>query len=470
MDKFGTGTLVTRLTTDVTNLQNMYQNVIRSMVRSPLMLISGTVMACFINKELALIFFVTVPFLAILLAFIAVTAYPRFKLMFEKYDLMNTIVQENLIAIRVVKAFVRGNFESKKFEKIAGQVRDAQVKAEKIVITNGPVMQLTIYMCICAALWFGGNKVLAGKMRTGELISFLTYITQILMSLMMLSMMFVQFILSRASITRVCEVLDSPSGEQERFDSNLVKDFSNSIEFDHVYFSYDGRIENCVLSDICLKIPSGATVGIIGGTGSSKTTLVSLIPRLYDCLSGAVKVGGIDVKKIDLESLRKSIGVVLQKNVLFSGTIAENLRWGNENATQADLIQACIAADAHDFVSSFPNGYDTVLEQGGVNLSGGQKQRLCLARALVKKPSILILDDSTSAVDTATDSRIQKSLKECLSGTTKIIIAQRINSVQNADIIVVLDEGKINGIGTHQKLIAENKIYREVYDSQLGQN
>lgn len=472
MDDFGTGSLITRLTSDVTNLQNMYQNVIRSMVRSPLMLICGTIMAAWINLRLALIFFITIPFLACFLAFIAVKAYPRFREMFEKYDTLNTVVQEYLVAIRVVKALVREDFEKEKFEDIAQQVRDSQIKAEKIVILNLPVMQLVIYACITAALWFGGNMVLKGSMKTGELISFLTYITQILMSLMMLSMIFVQFILSRASVKRVLEVLEKPCSESKTQinDSLEIKEIQDgSIEFDHVYFSYDGRKDNCVLSDICLKIPSGATVGIIGGTGSSKTTLVSLIPRLYEVLEGSVKVGGIDVKKLGYTAVRKTVAVVLQKNILFSGTIAENLRWGNENADEEQLKKACEAASADEFINRFQDGLDTYLGQSGVNLSGGQKQRLCIARALLKNPKILILDDSTSAVDTATDAKIRSALKNILPQTTKLIIAQRISSVKDADMIVVLEDGKIAGTGTHQQLLVNNSIYKEVFDSQQSQ-
>lgn len=473
MDLFGTGSLVTRLTTDVTNLQNMYQNLIRTMFRAPLMMIFGTVMACFINIWLALIFFITIPLLAFVLIFIAMRAYPRFKVMFKKYDRLNTVVQENLIAIRVVKAFVRGDFECGKFEDIAGQVRDAQVRAEKIVICNAPVMKLVIYMCIIATLWFGGNMLIAGSMRTGELVSFLTYVTQILMSLMMVSMMFVQLILSRASISRIMEVLSLESIESSGYaedERGAVEVLNGDIEFDNVYFSYNGKKENCVLSGINLAVPSGATVGIIGGTGSSKTTLVSLIPRLYDCTDGAVKVGGRDVREYSYKALRDSIGMVLQKNVLFSGTIEDNLRWGDDSASMDQIKRACVAAQADSFVMSFPDGYKTELGQGGVNLSGGQKQRLCIARALLKRPKILILDDSTSAVDTATDAKIRAALKEILPGTTKLIIAQRIASVQDSDFIVVLDDGKVNGIGKHDELLETNEIYREVYDSQMSQN
>lgn len=496
MDHFGTDSLVTRLTTDVTNLQNMYQNCIRTAVRSPIMLIFGTVMACKINARLALIFFIVIPLLATLLISIVRIVYPRFRQMLKKYDNLNRIVQENLIAIRVVKAFVRGEHENAKFDEIAGDLQRTQVGAEKIVILNMPVMHLMVYGCLVSALWFGGNMVISGRMQTGELISFISYITQILMSLMMLSRLFVMFILSRTSLSRVMEVLEeeieihnaeckmqNEEGEGEVSphaptqlvatpSAGTLADFNapNDIEFSHVFFSYDKKMEHAVLTDINLSIPQGSTVGILGGTGSSKSTLVQLIPRLYEVTEGSVKVGGKDVRQWNLTDLRRKIGFVLQKNTLFSGTIAENLRWGNENASDEDLIAACKASDAHGFVSSFPDGYQTDLSQGGVNLSGGQKQRLCIARALVKKPDILVLDDSTSAVDTATDLRIRKALRSLLPETTKLIIAQRIASVQDADFIIVLDAGKINGIGKHGELMKTNQIYREVYESQMSEN
>ena len=468
-DVYGTPSLITRLTTDVTNMQNIYQNLIRSMVRSPLMLIGGNVMALRINSRLAAVFLITIPVIAVFLSIIAVTAYPRFAVMLKKYDTLNTIVQENLIAIRVVKAFVRGDFECRKFEDVAGQVRDAQRRAEKVVVLNAPVMQISIYMCICATLWFGGNMVITGSMKTGELISFLTYVTQILMSLMMLSMLFVGFVLTRASVSRVMEILDEKDLEKNSPENTLMPQ-DGSVEFEHVWFSYSGSKEKAVLSDINLKIESGSSIGIIGGTGSSKSTLVSLIPRLYDCLEGQVKVGGRNVQDYSFDSLRKAVGVVMQKNILFSGTIAENLRWGNETASDSQLEEALKSCDAWDFVMNFPEGLNTQLGQGGVNLSGGQKQRLCIARALLKNPLVLILDDSTSAVDTATDLHIRKSLRENLPGTTKLIISQRIASVQDADMIVVLDDGKINGTGTHDQLLENNSLYREVYQSQMSKN
>ncbi len=470
MDKFGTGSLVTRLTTDVTNVQNLYQNLIRTAIRAPLMLTFGTVMAFQINSRLACVFLVAIPFLAVVLSLIASKAYPRFSEMFKKYDTLNTVVQENLIAIRVVKSFVRGDFECEKFDSIADDLRRTQVSAEKIVILNQPIMQLVVYSCVISVLWFGGNMILTGDMLIGGLISFLTYINQIMMSLMMLSMIFVQFILSRASVTRINQVLDEESEIKDAL-APKGKDASGfDIEFDHVSFSYNNDLDNCVLSDICLSIKQGATVGVIGGTGSSKSTFVQLIPRLYEVTSGSVRIGGVDVRDWKLDELRGRIALVLQKSLLFSGTIAENLRWGNKNASLEEIIEACKASDAHSFVSSFPDGYDTVLGQGGVNLSGGQKQRLCIARALLKKPDILILDDSTSAVDTATDLRIRNALKKSLPSSTKIIIAQRIASVQDADSIIVMDDGRIDGIGTHENLLETNKIYREVYESQMSEN
>lgn len=470
VDKFSTSSLVTRLTTDVTNVQNMYQNVIRSMIRSPMMLIFGTVMACTISLKLAVIFFVVTPVLFIVLLLIVWIVYPRFRKLFEKYDSLNRVVQENLIAIRVVKAFVRRKHEDEKFDRIADDLRQAQVNAEKIVILNLPVMQMTIYMCIVAALWFGGNFVLDGEMLVGELISFISYVSQVLMSLMMLSRLFVMFIMSRASVQRIEEVLDEKIEIENHPDNLPLTKNPAEVDFENVCFSYDKKEEHSVLVDINLHIPAGSVVGILGGTGSSKSTLVQMIPRLYDVQKGSVKVGGKDVKNWDLEELRKKIGFVLQKNVLFSGTIADNLRWGNDGATDEEIVEAAKAADADEFVSRFPDGYKTELGQGGVNLSGGQKQRLCIARALLKKPSVLVMDDSTSAVDTATDLRIRNALKNLLPGTTKIIIAQRITSVENSDFIVVMNEGKIDGIGTHDELLKTNKIYQEVYESQMSAN
>ncbi len=471
IDHFSSSSLVTRLTTDCTNVQNTYQMLIRICIRAPFMLISGTILACFINLELSLIFAVAIPLVAVVLGFLAKKGFPRFQKMLGFYDKLNNDVQENLTAIRVVKSFVRGNFESKKFDSCAKELRDAQVKAEMLIIFTSPLMQIVIYTSIIAALWFGGRMIVFGNMQTGELVSFISYIGQILMSLMMVSIVFIGVVLSRASISRITAVLDEEPEIKNPDEKDTVKTVKDgSIDFENVSFSYVHDKNNCVLKDINLHIKSGQMVGILGGTGSSKTTLISLIPRLYDVCEGKVEVGGVDVKNYDMEILRDNVSVVLQKNVLFSGTIKENLKWGNENASDEQMIEACRISDAHEFVSTLPNGYDTDLGQGGVNLSGGQKQRLCIARALLKNPKILILDDSTSAVDTATDARIRAGLRENLKDSTKIIIAQRISSVQDADVIFVLDNGKINGYGTHEELLKNNEIYREVYESQQSQN
>ena len=475
VDKFSTASLVTRLTSDVNNAQNTFQMIVRMCVRSPFMFISAIVMSFSINSKLALVFLAAVPLIAVPSAFIHVKAFPRFQLMMKKFDRLNAVVQENLIGIRAVKAFVRENHETEKFREAAEDVRQTQVRAEKLVILTFPIMQLVMYLGIIAMLWFGGNFIIKGSMQTGELVSFITYLSQILMSLMMISMVFVMQVISRASIARICEVLDEESDINDGClavrnagaDDTETVPADGSIRFNHVYFSYDKKLENAVLQDITLEIPSGKTVGIIGATGSSKTTLVQLIPRLYDVLSGSVEVGGHNVKDYALSALRNSVSVVLQKNVLFSGTIKENLRWGNPSATDAELEEACKAAAAHKFITSFPEGYETELGQGGVNLSGGQKQRLCIARALLKKPKVLILDDSTSAVDTATDAVIRQSMKNCLPETTKIIIAQRIASVQEADVIFVMEEGRIVASGNHDFLAENCDIYREIYESQL---
>jgi len=489
VDKFSTASLVTRLTTDINNAQNMYMMIIRMCVRAPMMLISATIMSFIVNRSLAVVFLGAIPLIVIPMIFIMKAAFPRFKIMMKRYDTLNSAVQENLTGIRVVKAFVRENHESQKFRDAADAVRSAQVKAEKLVILGMPLMQMVMYVSIIVIFWFGGNMIIGGTLLTGQLISFITYLSQILISLMMLSMIFVMLVISRASIIRIVEVLDeqidiaNPVSFSSSDDSYSLTDKSSavlekkgtgsvtavkdgSIDFKNVFFSYAGTQETSVLNDVSFSIPTGATIGIIGGTGSSKTTLVQLIPRLYDVLSGSVMVGGVDVKEYDLEALRSSVAMVLQKNVLFTGTIKENLLWGNEKAGDDELIQACKTAHAHDFIMSFPEGYETVLGQGGVNVSGGQKQRLCIARALLKSPKILILDDSTSAVDTATDTSIRTSLKETLADTTKIIIAQRIASVKEADIIFVLDEGKLTAQGTHDELLSSSSIYREVYESQ----
>lgn len=470
VDHFSTASLVTRLTTDVTNAQNVFRQLIQFSFRAPFMLVAGTLMAFRLNTQLALVFLVAIPVLALVVAYLSVKAYPRFSLMLEKYDALNTIVQENLIGIRAVKAFVRRDYENLKFDRSADAVRKTHENAEKLVIRNLPVMQLVMYSTTIAVFWFGGRMVVFGKMTSGELISFLAYVTQILTSLMMVGMIFITFVLSRASVRRIVEVLDeeedikNPSEKSDSVSSDFVKD--GSVDFENVYFSYIKGSKNYVLENINIHIDSGKTVGIIGGTGSSKSTLVSLIPRLYDVSEGSVKVGGLDVRDCDLVSLRDSVSMVLQKNVLFSGTIKENLRWGKKDATDSEMIEACRASDADSFIKSFPEGYDTFLRQGGVNLSGGQKQRLCIARALLKNPKILILDDSTSAVDTATEKRIQDALKNLFPETTKIIIAQRISSVKDADMIIVLDNGKIDGVGTHEELLRTNRIYQEVNASQ----
>lgn len=469
IDRFGTDSLITRLTSDVTNLQNVYQNMIRTAVRAPIMIIFGVIMAASINLKLARIFFLVIPLLALFVGFVAVKAYPRYREMIKNYDSLNRIVQENLIAIRVVKSFVRGDYECKKFDGLADKLQQSQVNAEKIVIINMPLMQLSIYMCIVSVLWFGGNMVLDGTMLSGSLISFISYVTQILMSLMMLSRLFVTFVLSRASLARIMEVLEEEI-EIKNPDLPIKTPSDFTISFDHVYFSYDKKMEHAVLSDINLEIPASSTVGILGGTGSSKSTLVSLIARLYDVGQGRILIGGQDIRLWDLKELRKKLGFVLQKNLLFSGSIAENLRWGNENASDEEIREACRLACADEFISRFPSGYDTDLGQGGVNLSGGQKQRLCIARALVKKPEILIFDDSTSAVDTATDRKIRSSLKKEFPGSTKIIISQRIASIQDADFILLMEDGKIIGQGSHQELLSSSQIYRELYQSQMAQN
>lgn len=465
IDRFSSASLVTRLTTDVTNAQNAFQMCIRMLVRSPVMLIGATIMAFSINSSLVSVFLITIPILAVTLFLITKTAHPRFIAMLKKYDGLNSAVQENLISIRVVKSFVRSDYEKAKFKNANDGLMDASLRAEKVVIFNMPIMQLSVYACIIAILWFGGGLIANGSMETGELISFISYVTQILMSLMMICMAFTNLVISRASLTRITEVLNEQPVIKDSAQEDLeVAD--GSIEFRNVTFAYYSTAEEVNIKNVNLKIRSGETIGIIGGTGSAKSTLVQLIPRLYDVNQGEVLVGGRNVKDYKLKTLRSSVAMVLQKNVLFSGTIKDNLRWGNAQATDQEIEEACRAACAHDFITGFPNGYETELGQGGVNVSGGQKQRLCIARALLCKPKILILDDSTSAVDTATDASIRDALKTALKGSTKIIIAQRITSVCEADRIIVMDDGSISDIGTHKELLERNEIYREVYNSQ----
>ena len=442
IDKFSTASLVTRITTDVNQTQNTLIMLVRMAFRSPIMFLMSLFYAWQMNPSLTSILFIAVPLLALGIVIIMRNAFPRFQIMMKKYDILNREVQENLIAIRVVKAFVRSAFEKKKFGDAADEVTTAQRNAEKVVLWNGPLMQILMYGCIVSVIWLGGQQIIRGEMGVGALLTFITYITQILMALMMLSFLFVGIVLSRASISRILEVLnEEPDIANPETAATEVKD--GEIEFDHVGFSYAGDKDNLVLQDINLHIKAGETIGLIGATGSAKTSLVSLIPRLYDVTTGTLKVGGRDVREYDLHALRDQVAMVLQKNVLFSGSIKENLRWGDENATDEEITAACQAAAADEFVRSFPDGYETDLGQGGVNVSGGQKQRLCIARALLKKPKIMILDDATSAVDTATDSRIREALRSQMADTTKIIIAQRITSVMDADRILVLDEGRV---------------------------
>ncbi len=465
IDKFSTAGLVTRLTTDISNIQNAYQMVLRMMMRAPSSMICALIMAFAINRRLASIYLIAVVFLGIILFFIIRHATRYFQMAFPKYDELNASVQENVSAIRVVKAYVREEHETSRFQKASENIYRIFVKAEHNVIVNAPLMQFTVYTCIILISWTGAKMIVSNELTTGELMSLLTYCMNILMSLMMLSMVFVMISMSTASMERVCEVLNETSDLANPV--NPVHEVADgSISFSHVNFSYKKDSAEPVLNDITLDIRSGETVGIIGATGSAKSSLVSLISRLYDVTAGEVRVGGRNVKDYDMASLRNQVSVVLQNNVLFSGSIYDNLRWGDPNASDEECQRACRLACADDFIRSFPDGYNTHIEQGGTIVSGGQKQRLCIARALLKKPKILILDDSTSAVDTATDANIRRAFRNEIPNTTKLIIAQRISSVQDADRILVLDEGRINGFGTHEELLASNEIYREVYESQ----
>ncbi|MCR4832142.1 MAG: ABC transporter ATP-binding protein/permease [Butyrivibrio sp.] len=467
IDKFSTSGLVTRLTTDVTNIQNAYMMILRMAMRAPASMIVAMIMSFIISPQLASVYLIAVVFLAAVMLLVMNSATKYFKAVFEKYDALNESVQENVSAIRVVKAYVREDHEISKFQKAANNIYLMFVKAESTVVKISPIMMGTVYACILLISWLGAHMIVGGSLTTGELMSMLTYCQNILMSLMMLSMIFVMLTMSEASAKRIAEVINEETSlknpENPIFD---VKD--GSISFEHVDFAYKSDSKEPVLKDINIDIKSGETIGIIGGTGSAKSSLVNLISRLYDVTKGSLKVGGVDVRDYDMESLRNQVSVVLQKNVLFSGTIYENLRWGNKEASDEECKRAAELACADEFIKELPDGYDTYIEQGGTNVSGGQRQRLCIARALLKKPKILILDDSTSAVDTATDAKIRKAFANDIPDTTKIIIAQRISSVQSCDRIIVMDEGKINGFGTHEELLANNSIYREVYESQTG--
>ncbi len=468
IDKFSSSSIVTRLTTDVTNIQNAFMMTIRVAVRCPAMLILSMFMAFRINVSLALVFLAALPILGIGIFAIMKSVHPIFRRVFKTYDRLNQVVQENLRGIRVVKSFVREDHEIKKFDQVSDTIFKDFTKAETIIAFNAPLMNFCAFGCMVLVAWIGARLIVTSHetaMSTGQLTSMITYVMQMLMSLMFLSMIAMQIILSRASAERIAEILDEKSSLESPADA--VRDVADgSITFDHVTFSYARKAEKPVLQDVDLTIRSGETIGILGGTGSSKSSLVQLIPRLYDVQEGRVLVGGVDVRDYDLEVLRDQVAMVLQKNVLFSGTIKDNLRWGKADATDEEMIHACTLSQADGFIREFPDGYDTYIEQGGTNVSGGQRQRLCIARALLKKPKILILDDSTSAVDTHTDAMIRKAFLEEIPDTTKLIIAQRVSSVQDADRIIVLEDGKINGFGTHEELLATNTIYREIYESQ----
>lgn len=467
IDKFSTSGLVTRLTTDVTNMQNAYQMILRMCMRAPASLICAMAMSFFISPRLASVYLVAVIVLGGVLALIVTKAMKYFTQAFPKYDALNESVQENVSAIRVVKAYVREDYEIEKFKNASSGIYNIFCKAEGVVMWNSPVMNLTVYSCILLISWMGAHMIVQDALTTGQLMSMLTYCMNILMSLMMLSMIFVMITMSMASARRICEVLDEKADLANPEEPVMeVKD--GGIVFDHVSFSYKKGAEAPVLKDINLEIKSGETIGIIGGTGSAKSSLVNLVSRLYDVTEGKLTVGGVDVRAYDMETLRNQVAVVLQNNVLFSGTILENLRWGDKEATEEECRRACELACADEFIQKLPDGYNTYIEQGGTNVSGGQKQRLCIARALLKNPKVLILDDSTSAVDTATDAKIRKAFAQSIPGTTKLIIAQRISSVQNADRIIVMHDGEVDGFGTHQELMASNEIYREVYEAQMS--
>lgn len=467
IDKFSTSGLVTRLTTDVTNVQNAYQMLLRMCMRAPVSLICAMVMSFYISPRLASVYLVAVIILGCILAIIVGNATKHFNQAFPKYDDLNESVQENVSAIRVVKAYVREDYENEKFKKASSNIYKIFCKAEGIVAWNSPVMNFTVYFCILLISWMGAHMVVQNELTTGQLMSLLTYCMNILMNLMMLSMIFVMMTMSAASARRICEVLNEKP-DLANPENPVFEVADGSITFDHVFFSYRKDADTPVLKNINLDIKPGETIGIIGGTGSAKSSLVNLISRLYDVTGGTLKVGGVDVRDYDMEALRNQVAVVLQNNVLFSGTILENLRWGDKEATEEQCKRACELACADEFIQKMPDGYHTFIEQGGTNVSGGQKQRLCIARALLKKPKILILDDSTSAVDTATDAKIRKAFAEEIPGTTKLIIAQRISSVEHADRIIVMNEGQINGFGTHEELLASNEIYRDVYESQTS--
>ena len=467
IDKFSTSGLVTRLTTDVSNIQNAYMMMLRMAMRAPASLIIAMIAAFTISPRIARIYLIAVIFLSIIMVLVMGRSTRFFKQVFEKYDSLNESVQENVSAIRVVKAYVREEHENTKFQKAAENIYRLFVRAEMNIVYVSPLMTATVYVCILLVSWVGAHMVVAGDISTGNLMSLLTYCMSILMSLMFLAMIFVMMTMASASGKRIAEVIEEKSSITNKADPVMnVRD--GSISFEHVSFAYNEESEEPVLKDINLEINSGETIGIIGGTGSAKSSLVNLISRLYDVSKGTVRVGGVDVRDYDLETLRDQVSVVLQKNVLFSGTVLDNLRWGDKNATEEDCKRVCRMACADEFIEKMPDGYNTVIEQGGANVSGGQRQRLCIARALLKKPKILILDDSTSAVDTSTDAKIRKAFTEEIPGTTKLIIAQRISSVQDCDRIIVMDDGKINGFGTHKELLESNDIYREVYESQTG--